>query len=123
MGIATPILTPIADGRSFTYGLTDIMRRLGQDAHDTRWQLRYAAALIDRFNFPAPLPLAKGETITEEVKAASKWRRAPVDQWFEDRGGPDSTTGEEAAALRAGSEIMDRRAQDLALRMVSGGRA
>lgn len=107
---------------TFTYGLTDIMRRLGQPGHGDRWQVNYVTRLIAGAGFPPPLPLARGARLFAEVKAASRWNQRAVDRWFEDRAGPESASAA-IAELRAGEQAMDDRARRLALRLVQGGRS
>lgn len=114
-----------------TYGIGDLVRRLGQEQHGSRprsihWQLDYVRDLIAKCGFPPPLPLrvrdrATGEhRLTTDVQRGSRWQRGPVDQWFEDLL-PPGTNGD-AADQRAGDAIMDERARAIGLHMVDGGR-
>jgi len=115
-----------------TYGVGDIVRRLGQEQHGTRarsitWQLAYIRDLIAQARFPQPLPLpvrdrATGARIlSADVHRGSRWPRALVDQWFDDLL-PPGTSGD-AAEQRAGEAIMDERARQLGLHMIDGGAA
>lgn len=116
-----------------TYGVGDLVRRLGQEQHGTRprsihWQLGYIADLIANCGFPPPLPLrirdreSGAHRLTNDVQRASRWQRGAVDQWFEDQLPPGTGAGD-AAEQRAGEAIMDERARQLGLHMVDGGRA
>lgn len=115
-----------------TYGVGDLVRRLGQEQHGARprslaWQLSYIADLITNCGFPKPLPLRirdrnTGEhRISTHVQRASRWQRAAVDQWFEDQLPPGTGAGD-AAEQRAGEAIMDERARAIGLHLVDGGR-
>jgi hypothetical protein len=116
-----------------TYGLGDLMRRLGQVEHrgrarSTAWQIDYLRGLIADCSFPAPLPLrirdrdTRATRMTTDVQRASRWLRAAVDQWFEDQLPPGTGSGD-VAEQRAGEQIMDERAAAIGLRMVDGGRS
>lgn len=115
-----------------TYGVGDIVRRLGQEQHGTRarsiaWQLAYIRDLIAQARFPQPLPLpvrdrATGTRIlSADVHRGSRWPRALVDQWFEDLLPPG--TGGDPTEQRVGEAIMDERARQLGLHMIDGGAA
>lgn len=115
-----------------TYGVGDIVRRLGQEQHGTRarsiaWQLAYIRDLIAQARFPQPLPLpvrdrATGtRSLSADVHRGSRWPRALVDQWFEDLLPPG--TGGDPIEQRAGEAIMDERARQLGLHMIDGGAA
>ncbi|QUM73321.1 hypothetical protein [Sphingopyxis granuli] len=115
-----------------TYGVGDIVRRLGQEQSGTRprslaWQLAYIRDLIAQARFPQPLPLpvrdrATGtRSLSADVHRASRWPRALVDQWFDDLL-PPGTSGD-AAEQRAGEAIMDERARQLGLHLIDGGAA
>lgn len=115
-----------------TYGVGDIVRRLGQEQHGTRarsiaWQLAYIRDLIAQTRFPQPLPLpvrdrATGtRSLSADVHRGSRWPRALVDQWFEDLLPPG--TGGDPIEQRAGEAIMDERARQLGLHMIDGGAA
>ena len=110
---------PLPAQDRFTYGLDDIMRRTGQPDHDPRWQVRYISGLIAKFGFPPPLPLMIGTTWADDVRAKSRWPQASVDQWFEDRGGPNTPAQGERDAARHGAEIMDLAAERMA-RKIAG---
>jgi hypothetical protein len=116
-----------------TYGVGDIVRRLGQEQHGTRvrslnWQLGYIRDLIAQARFPQPLPLpirdrATGtRTLSADVHRGSRWPRQLVDQWFEDLLPPGAGAAD-AAEQRAGEAIMDERARALGLHMIDGGAA
>lgn len=124
---------PAVERRTPTYGVGDIIRRLGQDYYGTRprsitWQLAYLRDLIAKANFPQPLPVPVREratgarTLSADVHRISRWPRHTVDQWFEDLLPPGSGAGD-ADDQRAGDAIMDARAASLGLRMISGGAA
>jgi len=124
---------PAVERRTPTYGVGDIIRRLGQDYYGTRprsitWQLAYLRDLIAQASFPQPLPLpirdrvSGGRILTSDVHRTSRWPRCAVDQWFEDLLPPGSAAGD-AAEQRAGDAIMDARAASLGLRMIDGGAA
>lgn len=115
-----------------TYGVGDIVRRLGQEQHGSRvrsiaWQLAYIRDLIAQARFPQPLPLpvrdrATGtRSLSADVHRGSRWPRALVDQWFEDLLPPG--TGGDPIEQRAGEAIMDERARQLGLHMIDGGAA
>lgn len=115
-----------------TYGVGDIVRRLGQEQHGSRarsinWQLAYIRDLVAQARFPQPLPLpvrdrATGtRNLSADVLRGSRWPRALVDQWFDDLL-PPGTSGD-AAEQRAGEAIMDERARQLGLHMIDGGAA
>ncbi|WP_157013624.1 hypothetical protein [Sphingomonas parapaucimobilis] len=113
---------------AFTYSLEDVMRRFGQTA-DTgiartpRWQLQFAARLIEKQAFPAPLPILSGVELTDALKPKSRWNMAAVDRWFEDRVTPEVTAAQERSRRREGERTMDDRAQRLGLSLVNGDRA
>lgn len=115
-----------------TYGVGDLMRRLGQEYRGTRprtltWQLNYLRDLIANADFPTPLPLRIRERgsgtirLTDQVQRASRWQRRAVDQWFDDQLPPGAAAAD-TAERRAGETIMDERALAIGLRMVDGGR-
>lgn len=115
-----------------TYGVGDIVRRLGQEQHGTRarsitWQLAYIRDLVAQARFPQPLPLpvrdrATGtRSLSADVHRGSRWPRALVDQWFDDLLPPG--TSSDAAEQRAGEAIMDERARQLGLHLIDGGAA
>lgn len=117
-----------------TYGVGDIVRRLGQEQHGTRprslaWQITYISDLIATCAFPPPLPLRVRDrttglhAMTTDVQRTSRWQRAAVDQWFEGQLPPDTADAVGAAEQRAGEAIMDERARQIGLHMVDGGRA
>lgn len=110
---ARPATTIRPDG--FTYGLTDIMRRFGQSNHSPRWHIRYVSRLIGHYGFPKPFPLYHGDTASDDVKPQSRWDRASVDAWLDDRRGP-AAAQVEAAAAREGADVMDHRAAALGQR-------
>lgn len=116
-----------------TYGVGDIVRRLGQEQHGTRarslnWQLAYIRDLIAQARFPQPLPLpardrATGKrSLSGDVHRGSRWPRHLVDQWFEDLLPPGAAAAD-VAEQRAGEAIMDERARALGLHMIDGGAA
>ena len=115
-----------------TYGIGDVVRRLGQEQHGSRprsiqWQIGYIADLVAKCGFPAPLPLRVRDRATGEhhlstaVQRGSRWQRAAVDQWFEDLLPPGS--GGDVGDQRAGDAIMDERAKAIGLHMIEGGRS
>jgi hypothetical protein len=112
-----------ASTSQFTYDLGAIMRRLGQEYHSpgretsTAWRIGYATKLIDKHDFPVPLPYA-GDDPTA-VHKRSRWTIPSVDKWFEDRD-PDGTTAADAKDARAAADTMDARAVEMGLRLVGG---
>lgn len=114
-----------------TYGIGDVVRRLGQEQHGSRprsihWQIGYIADLVAKCGFPAPLPLRVRDRATGEhhlstaVQRGSRWQRAAVDQWFEDLLPPGAAG--DVGDQRAGDAIMDERAKAIGLHMIEGGR-
>lgn len=113
--------------KAFTYSLEDVMRRFGQTADSgiartARWQMQFAARLIEKQRFPPPLPIMSGPELTEALKPKSRWNMAAVDQWFSDRNAPEVSAAEERSQRREGERTMDDRAQRLGLSLVNGGR-
>lgn len=106
----------------FTYGLGDIMRRLGQDGRSARWQLRFIASLIDEEDFPAGLPNMRGGRLIRTPIISTRWHRTPVDEWFMGRVDPDAAEAVERAARIEAARVMDARAASIGLRVVNGGR-
>lgn len=96
----------------FTYGLSAIIRRLGQTygrkgaERSERWQIDYVTALIDGSGFPPPLPLMRGGRLCVTVQAGSQWPVAAVEAWFEQFMPPDGDPTE-AIRERAAANDMD----------------
>lgn len=120
---------------TFTYGLGDIIARLGQQhgrggaSRTPAWQTRYLATLIADAGFPAPLPAMRGGRLVRAVMLSSRWPIAAVDAWFAGFMPPDGDPAD-AIAERAAADEMDRAARDLAaglrgrrLHLVAGGAA
>lgn len=106
---------------SFTYGLADNMRRLGQEHRSLRWQMAYATLLIASEGFPAPLPVKSGDGLTSDVKPRSRWAQDSVDRWFDDRTPPGTTDAVDRQAARDAGDLMDARAAQFAPpRLIAG---
>ena len=103
--------------RTFTWGLGEIIRRLGQERigereRSTRWRIGYLSKMVAA-GFPKPLPVLIGDTLTDEVCAKSRWPIAEVEAWFENRTPPGGTSASEVEARRAGESDMDDRAAQI----------
>lgn len=117
----------------FTYGLGELMRRLGQDRdhagreRSPRWQAAYVTALIDSHGFPAPFPFIRGGRLIATVHRDSRWPVDAVDAWLDDWTPPGATSAAERDARNQAAAAMDQAAHDLAgqlgLRVITGGRA
>lgn len=117
MGILQP--------QSFTYGLDDLMKRLGQTAghgitRTERWQLRFIERLIEQHAFPAPLPLLTGVDLTSAPRRKSRWQQAAVDLWFDERTPPAAREAEDRGARIEGEREMDARASAIGLSIITG---
>lgn len=117
-----------AGANTFTYDLNAVAARFGQVNRTTRWKAIYLQRLIDRLNFPPPLPLMVADRLTEEVRGLSRWNCRAVDQWFDDRA-PSGPAAEDPQARRLAERDMDARAEAIGLsvkgglRLLPGGRA
>lgn len=107
----------------FTYGVRDIILRLGQEKHpngrvsSAPWRRKHIAALIKNAGFPHPLPSGSRLTVCNR----SRWLREAVDQWFEGQNTPEGLAAAHAAAAREAAADMDGRAGNL--KLIQGGRA
>jgi hypothetical protein len=118
-----PLRAPNAsadDPAARTCNLHYIRRELGQSNYSDKRMAQYLAQLVDRYQFPAPLPsIRKGGKVSAAVHADSKWLRAAVDAWIDGTGTPPPVAAAiERRAHAEAAEAMDAAA--LNLRMVGG---
>ncbi len=104
----------------FTYGVTDIIRRLGQEYRpggaltSDAWRLGHIADLVTHNNFPEPLPLPK-RADPRAICQRSRWIAVAVDDWFTGLLPTSAARADERAAFNAAANDMDRRANHLQL--------
>lgn len=104
----------------FTYGVTDIIRRLGQEyrpggghTSDT-WRINHIADLINDSHFPQAIPLP-GRVMPRGICQRSRWIAAAVDEWFIGLLPASAAQANERAAIAAAANDMDSRANHLQL--------
>lgn len=100
----------------FTYNLSAVLRRLGQEGRSTRWGSRYVQSMVDdaSIGFPAPLPLLVGGSLSTRVHSNSSWPVDAVDAWLQDRTPPGGVSAHEQAERREAADDMDANAAALA---------
>ena len=107
----------------FTYGVTDIIRRLGQDTQpggrhtSDRWRINHINDLIAGSNFPEPLPLREraGDGVTSQVQPRSRWIASAVENWFDGLLPASAIDAADRAGQLAAANDMDNRAHHLQL--------
>lgn len=73
-----------------TCGIYDVAGRLGQAHRQPAWLCRYIDTLIERADFPAPFPLARGGKLVRGVHSDSRWPYASIDAWFDGQLPPEA---------------------------------
>lgn len=107
----------------YTYGVTDIIRRLGQDTQpggrstSDRWRINHINDLIASSEFPEPLPLSEHGTgqLTRKVQQRSRWPLIAVDNWFDGLLPASALDAADRAQMLAAANDMDGRAHHLQL--------
>lgn len=106
----------------FTYGVRDIIRRLGQEHRpgggltSDNWRIRYVEDLIADSGFPQPVPFRdRAAKLTREVQPRSRWLVEAVDSWFDGLMPASAVEAKDRAAQTSAANDMDDRAMHLQL--------
>ena len=106
-----------------------VRRELGRIDYGDKRICSYLQKLVDQHGFPAPFPCErKGRRELEtRVVPESRWIRAAVDAWLEDRTPPDLGAALDRKARDAAAAEMDAAAGNLSLvgraQVAAGGSA
>lgn len=92
-----------------------IARALGVPKYGDRRLATYLQRLVDSQGFPEPLPSLRGQELTEDATADSRWIRAAVEAWFQDRLPPAVIAAMGTADREAAIDDMDAAANNLHL--------
>lgn len=68
-----------------TCGLYDVAGRLGQADRGPAYLVRTIDALIAHDDFPSPFPIVRAGGLLRTSHRDSRWPRAAVDLWFDNR--------------------------------------
>lgn len=115
------IVSAEADRRagSRTCSLWYVAGWLGKRERSPQWLADYVQKLVERQNFPRPLPDYRAGRLVEKVTGSSRWLTQAVDAWFDGLLPPGIAegAGDDAARARVAARwagTLDQRAAALA---------
>lgn len=110
----------VGAGRSTgsTCTLWYLRRELGRETYGHKRMCTYVTKLIEKCDFPVPLPTLRRGDLTDSVTSESRWLRIAVDSWL-DAQLPGPAAADQADSARADA-IADMDSAAFNLRLIGG---